>query len=142
MQELFPAAGQAPVTYEVSLALLESAQDAILALAPKTPQQDFLRTRLIAVTVDITAERWRLFQEKGGDIPPPFLAVLIFWFAIVFASFGLFAPPNATAIAAMMLCSMAVAGGLMMILELDTPYSGILKVSVEPMRQALAEVAR
>ncbi len=81
-------------------------------------------------------------REENGSIPMPFLILLMFWLGVVFASFGLFAPLNATAIAALLLCSMAVSGGIVMILELDSPSSSILHISSEPLRKALAQVER
>jgi len=35
---------------------------------------------------------------------------------------------------------MAVSGGITMILELDSPLSGLVRISAEPMRQALAQI--
>lgn len=72
----------------------------------------------------------------------PFLILLIFWLSLVFASFGLFAPRNATTIAVFCLCSIAVTVSVIMILELDSPFSGLVHVSGEPRRQALAEILR
>jgi uncharacterized membrane protein len=39
------------------------------------------------------------------------LLVVVFWLSLLFLSFGLFAPRNATAILALFLCALAVAGG-------------------------------
>ena len=74
--------------------------------------------------------------RDSNSIPMPFLFLLMFWLAVVFASFGLFAPLNGTAIAALLLCSMAVSGGIVMILELDSPFSSLLQISPEPMEGA------
>ena len=66
----------------------------------------------------------------------------IFWLAIVFASFGLFAPANPTAIIALLLCAMAVSGGIALIEDLDNPRSGFIRLPSDPMRRALVEIAR
>ena len=86
--------------------------------------------------------RWSLEQRMGHSIPIPFLVLLIFWLAVVFASFGLFAPTNATTILALLLCSLAVAGGIVLIEELDNPLSGLIRLPSEPMRKALAEITQ
>jgi hypothetical protein len=44
---------------------------------------------------------------------------VVFWLGIIFASFGLFAPGNATAIVTLVLCALSVAGALFLVLELD-----------------------
>jgi hypothetical protein len=68
------------------------------------------------------------------------LILLIFWLSIVFASFGLFAPANHTALVALFLCSLAVCGGIVLIEELDNPLSGFIRVPSDSMRNALVEI--
>ena len=41
---------------------------------------------------------WRLTEQKN-TLPTPFLVVLVFWLTAMFASFGLFSPRNAIALA-------------------------------------------
>jgi hypothetical protein len=119
---------------------METIQDTILSLAPADETHRWLRSQALALSDDLLQARWLLAQQAGNGIPLPFLVLLIFWLALVFGSFGLFAPPNATAIAVLCLCSMAVSGGITMILELDSPFSGLVRISAEPMRQALAQI--
>jgi hypothetical protein len=70
------------------------------------------------------------------------LVLLIFWLGIVFASFGLFAPANPTTITMLLLCSIAVSGGIMLIEELDNPLSGFIRIPSEAMRKALIEITQ
>jgi hypothetical protein len=136
-QELFPMAGEPPQTNEATAGMLEAMQDAILSLAPADERHTWLRSQALTLSGGLFEARWLLEQQAGSTIPMPFLVLLIFWLAIVFASFGLFAPLNSTAVAALLLCSMAVSGGITMILELDSPFSGLVRISAEPMRHAL-----
>ena len=78
----------------------------------------------------------------GNSIPVPFLVLLIFWLAIVFASFGLFAPANPTTLVFLLLCSLAVSGGIVLFEELDNLQSGIIQISSDSMRKALVEITR
>jgi hypothetical protein len=139
-QELFPVAGEPPQTDEATAEMLEAMQDAILALAPTDEMHRWLRSKTLALTENLSQARWLLAEQAGNSIPVPFLIMLVFWLTIVFASFGLFAPLNGTAIASLCLCSMAVSGGIMVILELDLPISGLVHISGEPMRQALTQI--
>jgi hypothetical protein len=140
MQELFLAPGESSQHSEATVRMMESTQDAILSLLPTDESHRWLRSQTLTLSDNLLQSRWLLAQLASSGIPLPFLILLIFWLAIVFASFGLFAPPNATVIAALCLCSMAVSGGITMILGLDSPSSGLVRVSAEPMRQALAEI--
>jgi hypothetical protein len=65
------------------------------------------------------------------------LIVLVAWLAIIFMSVGLFAPPNATVIVALMLSALSVAGAIFLIPEFDMPFDGVIQISSTPMRNAL-----
>ncbi len=71
------------------------------------------------------------------SFPKPFIVILVFWLAIIFATFGLFSPRNTTVIVVLTVCALSVAGSLFLILELDNPYGGLIKVSSAPLRNAL-----
>src|SRR5262249_24050904 len=102
--------------------------------------QTFLRGQALTLSGNLFQARWLLQQQVGESFPMPFLVLLVFWLAIVFASFGLFAPRNATALVALTLCAMAVAGGIVFIAELDNPFLGLIHVSPDSMHQALAQI--
>lgn len=142
MQELFPAAGEQSASTEATVRMMEATQESILLLVPTDPRQRWLRSQALTLSDDVLQARWLLAEQRASNIPMPFLILLIFWLSLVFASFGLFAPRNATTIVVFCLCSVAVSGGITMILELDSPFSGLVHVSGEPMRQALAEIIR
>jgi hypothetical protein len=58
-----------------------------------------------------------LLEQAGSSIPAPFLVVMVFWLAIIFTRFGLFAPYNATIVATLFLCALSVSGAIFLILE-------------------------
>ena len=140
-RQLFPIEGQVRPSSQTTIVMLESVQDALLVLTPKDERQKYLRTLCLTLSSTIIQARWSLEQRTGHSIPTPFLVLLIFWLAIVFASFGLFAPPNATTIVALFLCTVAVSGGIYLIEELDNPLSGLIQISPDSMRKALVEMA-
>jgi hypothetical protein len=138
--ELFPIEGQARPSSETTIVMLESVQDAVLALTPKDEKQKYLRTLCVNLSSTLIQARWSLETREGHSTPVPFLILLIFWLAIVFASFGLFAPANPTTIVVLFLCSLAVSGGIVLIEELDNPQSGLIQISADSMRKALVEI--
>ncbi|CAI8781782.1 DUF4239 domain-containing protein [Pseudomonas sp. IT-P253] len=142
MQELFPVMGEPSQSTDATVRMMERTQESILLLVPTDPRQRWLRSQALTLSDEVLQARWLLAEQHANNIPMPFLTLLIFWLSLVLASFGLFAPRNATTITALCLCSVAVAGGILMILELDSPFSGLVHVSGEPMRQALAEILR
>jgi hypothetical protein len=120
----------------------ESLYETIQALAPKNEAQRSLKAAALKTGVDIAHARWLLFAEKGSAIPVPFLVVLVFWVAMLFASFSLFAPPNATVVVTLLVCALSVAGAIFLILELDRPFEGLIPISSDPLRRALEQLGR
>ena len=71
-------------------------------------------------------------------IPIPFLVVLISWLAIIFASFSLFADSNSTTIVALSIFALSASAAIFLILKLSQPFTGLMTISSEPLRNALA----
>jgi hypothetical protein len=78
-----------------------------------------------------------LTQQVKQGTPKAFVALLVFWLTLLFASFGLFAPRNLTSAVTLTLCALAVAGAMGMILELERGFGGLVHISPQPMHQAL-----
>ena len=142
VRQLFPQKGQPRPSGEEAVRLLESVQDALLKLTPQDERQKYLYTLCLNLSSTMIQARWRLEQRTGYSIPVAFSVLLIFWLALVFASFGLFAPANRTAMATLLLCSIAVCGGIVLIQELDNPLAGFIQLSPESMQRALVEISR
>ena len=101
-----------------------------------------LQAQALKLATDVAQMRWLLFAQKGSSIPTPFLVVLVFWLMIIFASFTLFAPVNATVIVTLLVCALSVAGAIFLILELDRPFAGLIQISSAPLRNALEQLGR
>jgi hypothetical protein len=80
-----------------------------------------------------------LRAERQLD-PVLFLAMLVFWLVIIFVSFGLFAPQNATVLATLLVCALSVSGAILLILDLDRPYEALIQISSTPLRNALSQL--
>jgi hypothetical protein len=114
----------------------------IVELAPKTDAQRALHPRAAQVLTDLAQTRLLLFTQRNDPIPMPFLAVLVFWLTIIFMSFSLFANPGPVVIGALILFALSASGAVYLILELGEPFSGIMQISSEPLRNALAPLGR
>jgi hypothetical protein len=121
---------------------VESVQEKLLALSPKNDSQRWLQSTALQITRDIEAARWSLLEQIGSSIQWPLLIVMVFWLAVIFASFGLFAPRNMSVTVALFVAALSVAGSVYMILEMDQPYGGLVKISSAPLQIALAELGR
>lgn len=114
----------------------ETLVDAIRALSPRNEEQRALQTRALDHAEALLQARWVVVGAMGSSVPVPFLAVLAFWLTMIFASFGLFAPRNATVTAALLMCALSVAGAIFLILEMDGPFDGLIRISPDPLRYA------
>jgi prepilin signal peptidase PulO-like enzyme (type II secretory pathway) len=83
--------------------------------------------------------RWKLIEEAHSSISDPFFVVLAFWLAIVFASFGLSAPCNLLSYLTILLGTLSITSVIFVILDLDTPFTGVFMVSSQPLGDALAK---
>src|SRR5262249_29504107 len=97
-----------------------------------------LKARAIQVSMDLVQTRLALFVQSGGSIPIPFLAVLMFWLAIIFASFSLFSRVNPTLVAALIIFALSASAALFLILEMGEPFAGLMQIPSAPLRNALA----
>jgi hypothetical protein len=70
------------------------------------------------------------------------LVILTFWLAVLFVSFGLFAPSNTTVVVALMFAALSVSGAVFLIQELSTPFSGIMQISDARFVDALAHLGQ
>jgi hypothetical protein len=120
----------------------EIIQRRLLDLAPQNDAQRWLKSTGLQITGQMAQTRWLAFQQTGSSIQWPFLAVLVFWLALIFASFGLFAPRNGSVIAALFACALSVSGALYLIIQMDQPYRGLIKISSAPVRAALNQLGR
>ena len=121
-----------------------AASDAFYAklqeLSPQNDSQRSLQARAIQTSTDIAQTRLLLFTQTDNSIPLPFLVVLIFWLTIIFASFSLFAQPNAIVVGSLFIFALSAAGAIYLILELGQPFAGLMQISNAPLRNALAAI--
>jgi hypothetical protein len=122
-----------PSTYE----LLQRLEDMLLALKPANPRDQWWLGQAMSLAGKIGDTRWLIAQQVGQGTPKAFIALLAFWLALLFASFGLFAPHNSTSAVILILFALAVAGAVAMFLELEQGFGRVIHISPEPMRQAV-----
>ncbi len=136
-----PTSHGSPIESEALSDMLIQVELEIRELEPHNPMQRRLETTCIAQCERLIQTRWRLIEESVSSISTPFLIVLVFWLAVVFAAFGLNAPRNLLSYTIIALAAFSIASAIFVILELDTPFQGIFMVSSAPLRHALAHLS-
>jgi hypothetical protein len=122
--------------------MAEAFADAVRALKPSNDTQRNLQSRAVDIGESLLQARWIVLAGAENSIPLPFLVILVFWLTIVFVSFGLFAPWNATVIAALFVCAISVSTALFLVLEMESPFTGFIRVWPDPLRYALSSLGK
>lgn len=121
---------------------MEDIQAALWELAPKSDLQRAFQAQALEITNDLSELRWLLFEQLQTSLPPVFLGVLLFWAAVLFACFGLLAPRNGTILVVFFVCAISVAGAIFLILEMEKPLTGSIKISKAPMVKTLERLGK
>ena len=119
-----------------------SLRRALFSLSASTEGQKWLLARALTLASELEQTRWLLIERSHKSIPRIFLVVLVFWLVVIFGSLGLFSPRNLTAYTVILICAFSVATAIFIVLEMDQPFEGILRVSDLPVRNALIEISR
>jgi hypothetical protein len=121
-------------------ATLEDVGDKVRALSPANDSQRWLQARALELSAELSQTRWLLSQQIGSAISTAFVVVVVSWLALIFAGIGLLGPENATVRVIIVLCALAVSTAVLLILELDQPFEGLITLSKDPLRSALAHL--
>jgi hypothetical protein len=115
----------------------ELAYASIQELAPTNDTQRSLKGQALQTFTDLAQARLELFARAGTAIPTPFLAMLIFWLTIIFASFSLFTRLNPTLVVIICIFALSASGAIYLILELSQPFGGLIQIPSSPLLNAL-----
>lgn len=118
--------------------LLEQVREEIRALKPRDSGQAWLQQQALTVTITLFRQRWSLIEQARTNVHGIVLGILVSWIVAIFISFGLNAPLNGTVVAAFLICSMAIGGSVFLILEMDQPLSGVIRISSWPIENVLS----
>src|SRR5664280_2542423 len=116
--------------------------DKICKLSPKNGSQKYLQSQAQQLGADMMQSRGMLIEQSQTKLPMIFLVVLTFWLTVLFTQFGLLAPRNRTAMSALFICAISMSGAIFLILELNQPLEGTIKVSSAPLHKALSLIGK
>jgi hypothetical protein len=110
---------------------------AIQGLSPRDDSQQTLKQQAMSLAAELGQLRTLMHAQSVASISRPLLVVVVSWLAIIFFSFSLLAPPNLIAKAALTVSALSVTGAIFLILEMDRPFTGLIRISNQPMVNAL-----
>jgi hypothetical protein len=108
------------------------AYGAILGLSPRDDMQRDLKVQAATLAMDLAQLRMMLLAQRVPSIPKPLLIAVICWLVVIFLSFGLLTPTNAMTTLALIAAAISVTSAVFLIMELDQPLGGMIRISGEP----------
>lgn len=121
---------------------MELVQAKLRELAPVNDAQRQLLARAQQISGELIQFRWLLIEQTQNALPKSFLVMVLFWLTMLHMSFGLFAPRNMMVIIVLLICALSVSGAIFLILEMNHPLSGAIKVSSAPLLKALEHLGQ
>lgn len=111
--------------------------DSIANLPATAPLQRALHDQAVTTAIRIAQSRLDLYERSRARLPQPIIYVVMFWLTALFASFSLFSPLNPTSIAALVLVALCASAALLLILEMELPFTGLMQVPPQALVSAL-----
>ena len=142
IQQIWPGEMRHPANFAPDTQAGNRAYAAIQRLSPQNDTQAALKSQAATLAIDVAQVRSLLAAQSVPSISKPMLIILVCWLAIIFLGFSVLAPPNATTILALTVSALAVSGAIFLILELDQPFGGVIRISSQPMLNALHQIGK
>jgi len=136
----WPGEGFDQAAEPVSLADLEGR---VLALEPQSAAQNWYQAQALDALGRIGHIQSLLRnQYRSQGVSLPLLVVVLLCAAAIFGSFGLYGPANGTVLMAIAVAALAVAAAIFLIVELNSPFEGLLRLSSDPAHKLLETLGR
>jgi hypothetical protein len=109
----------------------------IETMSPTNDLQRALKPRILQAGTELVRTRLLMFVHIDNAIPKPLLVIVILWLTVIFASFTLFVEPNVVVASSSLIYALAVSSALFLIVDMSQPFSGLMKISNEPLQHVL-----
>ena len=106
---------------------------AVQRLSPQNDTQRDLKTQATNLMVQLAELRALLQAQAIPSLSKPLLMALVSWPVVIFFGFSLLAPVNPTSTLALVAGAFSVAYAVFIILELNYPFAGAIRIPSERM---------
>jgi hypothetical protein len=121
--------GPQQFTFEETRATLHGLGSYFDSLAPSTEAQRGLLTTARDNAKKFAETQMLMARQLANPFPPYVLVVVVCWASALFLGNGLVATPNAVTVGAHLAGAIAIASAIFLILELSSPYTGVIRLS-------------
>jgi hypothetical protein len=142
IDENWPEGRQRPAQFSTGSNRNEILFEKIQNLSPQNDLQGALKSQALNIVLNLAQTRWLMFEQGAVSVSTPMVVVMVFWLTIIFIAWGLLTPPNPTVIVTMLVVAVSVSSAIFLILEMYSPYGGLIQVPSAPLRAALAQLGQ
>lgn len=141
LQAAWPENGAKPALDDEGTAgILGQLDEAIQGLQPSNAHLRRVANQAGAQLRSLFAQHWTIVGQSYSQVSSPFLIILVFWLTLCFASFGYNAPRNRIVVVTLVLAAASISAAIFLIVDLDTPFDGVVRISRAPVATALAHM--
>ena len=142
VRRTWPAEGRRPASLEANEQMGDAVYAAISRLAPQDDAQRALKAEAVTLMVQLAELRALVQAQAVSSVSKPLLMALAIWLGVIFLGFTVLAPPNATSTLALLAGAFSVACAVFILLELDYPFAGVVRIPSEPMIRTLDHLSK
>jgi hypothetical protein len=121
--------GPRPFTFEEMRAIFSSQNSFFDRLKPATDAQRGLVATAKDQVRKLADTQMLMARQLASPFPPHVLTVVVCWAAALFLGNGLVAAPNVVTVLAHLAGAISIAIAIFLILELSSPYTGLIRLS-------------
>src|SRR6184192_2991518 len=142
VRRTWPAERNGPVRLDPNQQMGDAVYAAISHLDPQNEAERALKTQAANLMVQLAELRSLLQAQAVSSVSKPLLIALVLWLVVIFFGFSVLAPANATSTLALIAGAFSVVCAVFIILELDYPFAGIVRIPSDPMTNALSHLIK
>jgi hypothetical protein len=141
VRRTWPTNGEAPAELTPNQQRGDAVYLAITHLTPQNDAQRGLKAEAASLMAQMAELRVLVQAQAVSSVSEPLLMALAVWLVVIFLGFSLVSPSNATSTLALIAGAFSVACAVFIILDLDHPFSAVVRVPSEPMLKVLANLS-
>jgi hypothetical protein len=142
LARMWSADSAGPGGVPVPAASGEQLFDQLHSLTPKDERQRNLYERSADLMMSVARTRWLMFEQRVSRVSMPLVILVVVWLTIIFTSFGLFAPRNLIVLTSFFVSAISVSSAMFLILEMYSPFAGLIQISSAPLRAAIEHLGK
>ena len=142
IRHTWPGKQSGPVRLDPNQEMGDALYVAVHRLSPHDDAQRALKTQAATLMMQLAEIRALVQAQAVSSVSKPLLMALVSWLVVIFFGFSLLAPANAISTVALVAGAFSVSCAVFLILELDHPFAGVLRIPSDPMIKTLTHLGK